>query len=1210
MMKKLIKKIKIISLVVLLISSICSIGWISSLSALTTDNHVPILYYDFDSESAVDQMGNYSGTLVNEPQFIDGKSDFGKAMKVTEKSYLQLPANFKLSNQDFTLSFLIRSLETKNDTVLFANKDGVSGNVGYNGNRYDTSSYSRDETVLDGKWHHVVITADRDQSLALYVDGNLSSENKSFSELAGISLDTASNYVLGAGSTGEYLQGALYDEFMVYDVALSLEEIQSLYLKYADDTGSELQEQLDVLTAGEVRVSLSADSEMKTRAVSKFIENQLNDEPGISVAAEMVNDNTYLISLSKAGITVSKEMKFSFIEKDVLTVATYNIYGWGYPNLNSINEKLKEIDADIIGLQEANYQLDGNGQVEQLSNIGTYPYYAFKEGYGSSTFWGGSAIVSKYPLANKGGANYEINDDTNRSYVRATIQIDGKEIALYNTHIVWLRDPELYAQYKQAQINELIEAVNNDPTPYKIITGDFNSDQSKEELDQMLLNFNDANGWNNVWFETGELDSSMKIGCIDHIFTTTNIEFVNINVAEGAPSDHDILYADLRLKDSATLPTQLLDYTLKDAKTYLANEARYESVGINNLKMVVNEIENQSVTEENRYPNVIAIREAISKLQEKVSPISDPFIYYNFDNDVNNQYQNYDGKMVNNPSLASGFKNNVLEIGEGYVEIPGMKLGTEDFTISFWFKSNETKNDTVIFGNKSGDSGKDLGIFFCNYDGLFGNVGTGSVRYDTSANNRDKIAMDGNWHHLTVVGERSKALSLYVDGKLSSSNTDFANIVGLNLDTNDNYVIGAGSQGGYRQKGNIDEFKVYNYALDSAQVFKTYQDYFIDKTELQALYDEYLTLDEGDYTQESWKEFKTAMDNAKAVLEKADITQEEVDNTLTALQNAKEALTKVEAATVSKTALSIAVDMANNVTEEQLNKVVPVVVEEFNGALDEAKAILANDKATQEQVDASFARLASAMHMLEFYKGDKTELQSLVDATADLVEGNYTEESWTALQEALVEANTVMNDENAMQEEVDEAYDKLQAAIEGLEEAEVVDKTLLEAMVNKVLGLEENKYTESSWQAILPVLEKAQEVLASEEVSQLEVDSAYEGLIRAYLDLRLKPNKDVLNDLIQQANRLNKASYSAKTWNAVEKALEKANTVINDPEASQAEVDNAKEVLTKAMAGLETSNSVNTNTTSVATGDAASLMSGLVMMSVLGGGLYLFKRKG
>ncbi|WP_304580292.1 family 20 glycosylhydrolase, partial [Thomasclavelia cocleata] len=170
-----------------------------------------------------------------------------------------------------------------------------------------------------------------------------------------------------------------------------------------------------------------------------------------------------------------------------------------------------------------------------------------------------------------------------------------------------------------------------------------------------------------------------------------------------------------------------------------------------------------------------------------------------------------------------------------------------------------------------------------------------------------------------------------------------------------------------------------------------------------------------------------------------------------ALQNAINNLEKE--VTVSKTALSIAVEMASNVTEADLENVVPAVVTEFNAALEEARAILANDNATQEEVDASFARLATAMHMLEFLKGDKAELQDLVDSTAELVEGNYTEESWTALQEALTNANTVLNNENAMQEEVDGAYDNLQAAINGLEEAEVVDKSLLEAMVNKVLGL-------------------------------------------------------------------------------------------------------------------------------------------------------------
>ncbi|MCB6707577.1 hypothetical protein LI094_13700, partial [[Clostridium] saccharogumia] len=55
-------------------------------------------------------------------------------------------------------------------------------------------------------------------------------------------------------------------------------------------------------------------------------------------------------------------------------------------------------------------------------------------------------------------------------------------------------------------------------------------------------------------------------------------------------------------------------------------------------------------------------------------------------------------------------------------------------------------------------------------------------------------------------------------------------------------------------------------------------------------------------------------------------------------------------------------------------------------------------------------------------------------------------------------------------------------------------------------------------------------------------------------------------------------------------ALEKANAVLDDPEATQAEVDNAKEALTKAMAGLEVNEASNPvkagdTTASVATGD-------------------------
>ena len=333
---------------------------------------------------------------------------------------------------------------------------------------------------------------------------------------------------------------------------------------------------------------------------------------------------------------------------------------------------------------------------------------------------------------------------------------------------------------------------------------------------------------------------------------------------------------------------------------------------------------------------------------------------------------------------------------------------------------------------------------------------------------------------------------------------------------------------------------------------------------------------------------------------------------------AREYTSTIDPVVVNKIALQIAVEMASAVTAEDLDKVVPAVVTEFNAALEEARVILANDNATQEEVDASFARLATAMHMLEFLKGDKAELQDLVDSTAELVEGNYTEESWSALQEALTNANTVLNNENAMQEEVDEAYDNLQAAINGLEEAEVVDKSLLEAMVNKVLGLEEDKYIESTWNAMLPDLEAAQEVLGNEKATQAEVDEACDALTRGYLNLRLKPNKDLLADLINKANGLNAASYTANTWAVVENEVIKAKEVLEDPEASEAEVKAAEKALTKALEGLvaKPGNTVDTSTpvkpgdtTSVKTGDTTNMIGALGLLASLTAIACLKKKK-
>ena len=273
-------------------------------------------------------------------------------------------------------------------------------------------------------------------------------------------------------------------------------------------------------------------------------------------------------------------------------------------------------------------------------------------------------------------------------------------------------------------------------------------------------------------------------------------------------------------------------------------------------------------------------------------------------------------------------------------------------------------------------------------------------------------------------------------------------------------------------------------------------------------------------------------------------------------------VTKSEVTSVNKTALQIAVDVASNITDEELENVVPAVANELKAALEEAKAILEDATAEQETVDASFDRLATAIQMLDFIKGDKAALRSFITKVENTVEEEYTPATWTAFAAALETGNTVLADENAMQE---------------------------------------------------------------------EVDNAYTNLVKAYLNLRLVPNKDKLEDLINQTKALVAANYTADTWENVSNALVLAENVMSNENATSEEVTNAETVLTKAVEGLVVSNTPVTpstpavdntvdsavktpvssgdTTASVKTGDESltGLFGGITLLSLAGA--VLLKRK-
>ena len=359
-------------------------------------------------------------------------------------------------------------------------------------------------------------------------------------------------------------------------------------------------------------------------------------------------------------------------------------------------------------------------------------------------------------------------------------------------------------------------------------------------------------------------------------------------------------------------------------------------------------------------------------------------------------------------------------------------------------------------------------------------------------------------------------------------------------------------------------------------------------------------LNEADYTTESWTVMQNALTDAKIVVAKEDVTQEEIDIAAANLNAAIEALVEKVIET-DKLALQIAIEMAEDVN---LEYVLPVVVTEFNAALANAKEVYDNTKATQVEVNNAFDRLANAMHMLEFFKGDKTALQKQVDMINGLEADKYIESRWNAMLSALDKANDVLGNENAMQEEIDEAYIELVKAF--LDLRLKPNKDLLSALINKVNGLNEANYTVASWEVMNEALNDAIVVLEDPDATQIEVDAAYEALIRAYLNLRLIPNKDLLQGLINKANSLNAASYSAESWNVLQETLNNVQAVLNNSEASQEQVDNAKDTLTKAMAGLEVIEAGNPvkagdSTVSIKTGDdtLTGVFAGLGLISMV-----------
>ena len=255
------------------------------------------------------------------------------------------------------------------------------------------------------------------------------------------------------------------------------------------------------------------------------------------------------------GFVLSLTLIFSFTgcdkmnQKTQITVASYNVQCLSYgTQLLAISEEIKTINPDIIGIQELDNYSNRTGNTNQLENLALmsgYKYFYFTKTIDHDGGEYGHGIMSKYPISNFETFAFKTQNNENRCFSRSEIDINGKIITFYNTHL------EFGGNIQADQISEIFDLAQQDK--YAIITGDMNCSPPayKDRIkDKNLVSLNGGESFSNFINTCPEGEKSFE--AIDNIIVSKSFHCYyndktksNLIVNKTENSDHNMIYTHL-----------------------------------------------------------------------------------------------------------------------------------------------------------------------------------------------------------------------------------------------------------------------------------------------------------------------------------------------------------------------------------------------------------------------------------------------------------------------------------------------------------------------------------------------------------------------------------------------------------------------------------------------------------------------------------------
>lgn len=398
----------------------------------------------------------------------------------------------------------------------------------------------------------------------------------------------------------------------------------------------------------------------------------------------------------------------------------------------------------------------------------------------------------------------------------------------------------------------------------------------------------------------------------------------------------------------------------------------------------------------------------------------------------------------------------------------------------------------------------------------------------------------GKWYH-TALTYDGKKVTLYLNGKKVSS-MNATGEVKTPPNASRYYVIGgdSGSNGGVQSPmvGEISTARIYGEPLSAKQVnMLANRDLTtLDKQQplIQVAAEPAANGTEGrEYVIPAAK----AADNSTIVTLKAVVTDQTLNEVLVigGEKNETEETTFVPEAGTYKLTYT-AVDKAGNVRDMTYTiSVDGKEAEQVSTAVLEYALELADNADTQGVLPSVVAKFEAA----------RDKAQALLEKAQS-------------------------GDPSITQEDIDETWKELITWMQYFSFKQG-EKTDLAKVIALAQGLNLDNYLEQGQEEFLTALEAAKKVQSDENAMQEEVDAAWTELLNTMADLRLKPDKSALEQLIGKAKGMSMEGCEEEIADRFGVVLAKAVAVYDNEQATKEEVDGAVKNLEASIKEVEES---------------------------------------